>query len=165
MKETIKNEKPEMKIIIDQITLLEDRNEKLFQENQNINQEILSLKQKINENQESNLILSKEKVRLLEENNELRVQKHEIKRPSPLTQTKINFEKEYKKINDELKEKARNLEHENVRLKSSLEEITEKYEKLRDVDSPVKEVSQMKSIMKKTDLISKGLEERNLILE
>ena len=40
---------------------------------------------------------------------------------------------------------------ENDHLSSLLLEVTNKYESLRDIDSPVKEVSQMKKLVKSND--------------
>lgn len=68
-------------------------------------------------------------------------------RPQPI-QTKLNKEEEYKKFITELKSTIANLEIENNSLKNSLDEIKDKYESLRDIDSPIKEVSQMKKSLK-----------------
>ena len=63
----------------------------------------------------------------------------------------MNLQEEYKKLNSELKGKISALEIENEHLRSNLKEINDKYESLRDIDSPVKEVSQMKKLVKKND--------------
>ena len=117
--------------------------------------------------------LSSENQKLLEENNhyiiqleeESRAQMKEIslKRPSPV-QTKLNLEKEYKKINEELKMRINPLEIENEQLKKSLREANDKYESLRDIDSPVKEVSQMKKLLKQNDSNIEVFKQENMNL-
>ena len=52
---------------------------------------------------------------------------------------------------ENLLRKVQNLELANEHLNNSLLDITSKYESLRDVDSPVKEVSQMKKLVKIND--------------
>ena len=68
----------------------------------------------------------------------------------------VKAKKDYINEIEVLKKKLKSNERENdslnievTQLKSSLSEITDKYESLRDVDSPIKEVSQMKKLVKK----------------
>ena len=61
-----------------------------------------------------------------------------------------NLSEKSKEI-ENLKAKIINMDIENDHLKNSLGEISVKYESLRDIDSPVKEVSQMKKLIKKND--------------
>ena len=53
------------------------------------------------------------------------------------------------------------LKAENERNKKNYKEINEKYESLRDVDSPVTEVAQMKELMRKTDEMAKKAQSEN----
>ena len=75
-----------------------------------------------------------------------------------LKQENSDYQKKSKQLENKTQELAKNLEEknmkiisleeENERVKSIYEDVKEKYESLRDVDSPVKEVSQMKKVLK-----------------
>ena len=56
-----------------------------------------------------------------------------------------------KSFDEQLKVKVIELEQENENVKKSLKEVKDKYESLRDIDSTIKEVSQMKKLLKIND--------------
>ena len=69
----------------------------------------------------------------------------------------IGFDEEKMKLNAEFIKTKEKYQQETEILQNSLLDITEKYESLRDVDSPVKEVSNMKKILKQNDLLVEKL--------
>ena len=66
-----------------------------------------------------------------------------------------------KEENNSLQKKLASLEKGNAQLIKNLKDINDKYESLRDVDSPIKEVSQIKKVLKQNDEKSKLLVEEN----
>ncbi len=127
----IDQENPDFKPLIQRISQIEEKNELFVQENIQEKQNNLHFKKTINELNDSKEKLSVENQKLLEKNNHYIIQLEEVdltttqmkeislKRPSPV-QTKLNLEKEYKKINEELKARLNPLEIENEQLKKSL---------------------------------------------
>ena len=159
---------PDLKPIIDSINKIENENKTLQDNLFSRNQEILSL----NFLKDITEKLKCENLQFLEEINQKNFEIDDLKakeyeypllRPQPI-QTKLNKEEEYKKFITELKSTIANLEIENNSLKNSLDEIKDKYESLRDIDSPIKEVSQMKKIIKKTDENLDALKKENQTL-
>ena len=57
------------------------------------------------------------------------------------------------------------IENENIHLKTILNDYQEKYENLRDIESPIKEVSNMKKMLKSNDLALSNLQKENLDLK
>ena len=97
--------------------------------------EVSQMKKLIKKNDETITILK-------DENKDLKLKFQEIEQ-----NTMKNLEIE------DLQAKIYRLESENERINKISEEIHEKYESLRDLDSPIKEVSQMKKLLKQNDIV------------
>ena len=113
--------------------------------------------------EENDNVLKNEIHTLICENQELKqkIANLNIISKSPLKATKLSLEKEYQSINSGLKDKLYVLEMENEGLKRDLSTINSKYESLRDTDSPIKEVSQTKKLLKQTESENQAFKQEN----
>jgi len=137
-------ENPELKLLIEKINLIEKKEEELITENFKLKEEKEDLNKHLEKVEKSSGIQASQKI-------------IEI---SPL-KTKAGLEEDYKNINAELKDKIRALEFEKEKNIKELIEITQKYESLRDLDSPMKEVSEIKKLLKQRDSENQELKENN----
>ena len=149
-----------------ELTRRRNNNKNIISPEQMFFQYILLIKNFYNDKSEGSLI-SKDtnkdlqiKLLTLENEKSMILNKNEVSLDSPtkkLYETNKILQQNDEKLkffseeNRNLKSKMRLLEAENNELSLSLASIKEKYESLRDIDSPIKEVSQIKKVLKQND--------------